>query len=292
MSDQNGFKYENILVVVDPTREEQPALERALVSSQLDIHPKIHVFIGVDLASTENSAENPKLYKSAHELLELLHPLDEKGVDYTTEICWAPQWHEAILRSAKNNKVDMIIVPDYSGEEGTSRGLGGLRHRLSDPKWGLLRNAIRPVLLVRPNTSRKRSTILAAVKTQTVKTEYNTLNDKIISRGKWLASLYGADFHVVNAYPDSLNFPDRGQLRRITDMDSSKVHVKLGNPEDVITETAHEIDADIVIIGTLARKGVLAAMRGNTSEKVIGKLTQDIFTLNSDPWEHIRNSEG
>lgn len=290
MSDVNGFKYETILVVVDPTRKEQPALERALASSNLDTHPKIHIFISVDLASTESSADNPKLYKSADELLDLFRPLNEKGINYTTEICWAPQWHEAILRSAKNNEVDMIIVSDYSNEDETAGSFNGLRHRLSDPKWGLLRNAIRPVFLVRPNALRKRSTILAAVKTQTVKTEYNTLNDKIISRGKWLASLYDADFHVVNAYPDSDNYPDRGQLRRITDMDPGKVHVKLGSPEEVITETAEEIDADIVVIGTLARKGVLAAMRGNTSEKVMDKLKQDIFTLNSDQWEHIRNS--
>lgn len=281
MSTQDTYKYQNLLVVVDPTRNAHPAFERALASSTLDIHPKVHLFIGVDLTTTDSSADNPQLYKSTDELTALLQPLEEKRIAYTAEVCWSSQWQEAILTSAERCKADMIIVSDYSREKSAqSDHRISRRPRLSDAKWALLRNASCPVYIVRPNPNRKRKTILAAVKTQTVNARYEAVNKKIIARGKWLAALYGADFHVVNAYPDSLNYPDRGQLRRIAEMDSSKVHVKQGSPEDVIVETALQIDADIVVIGTLARKGMVAAMRGNTSEKLLEKLAQDILTIN------------
>ena len=281
MGSDEEYGYENILVVVDPTKSTHPALEQASTTDGLAIHPHLHIFIGVDLTNMEGRADNPKLYQSATHLMALLKPLEDKKIPYTAELCWALEWQEAILESARVHKADMIMVPDYSAEDAHPGGRGLLLRRLSDTKWELLRNATCPVYFIRPNKERKRSTVLAAVKTQTVNAQYDALNKKIISRGKWLASLFGAELHVVNAYPDSTNYPDRGQLRRITDMDSDKVHVKLGSPENVIASTAEEVGADIVVLGTLARKGMRGAMRGNTSEKVLNKLTQDVFTLNS-----------
>lgn len=280
MATQNSYTYESLLIVVDPTEDEQPALERALASSEHNTHPTVHIFIGVDLTHTDSGPGNQKLYKHTDELAALLQPLEDKNISYTAEISWASPWQEAILEAARQHEVDMIIVPDYSANKGKGSARAGLFNRLSDTKWGLLRNATCPVYFVRTNPGRKRSTVLAAIKTQTVDAKYDALNEKIISRGKWLASLFGAEFHVVNAYPDSTNYPDHGQLRRITDMDSSKVHIKLGSPEDVIADVAEEVGADIVVIGTLARKGMRGAMRGNTSEKVLNKLPQDVFTLN------------
>lgn len=40
----------------------------------------------------------------------------------------------------------------------------------------------------------------------------------------------------------------------------------------MISRYAKEIDADTVLIGTLARQGTKALMKGNTSEKVLSKL--------------------
>ena len=95
-----------------------------------------------------------------------------------------------------------------------------------------------------------------------------------------MAGQFGADFHVVNAYSDSFHYPDLGQLSRTLGMASDHIHVKQGEPDIVIADTARELGADVVVIGTLARDGILVAMRGNTSEKVFGNLSQDVMTLN------------
>jgi len=279
MSSADAYRFQNILVVIDPTENDQPALERALASAQLNIQPTLHLFISVDLSHFDDQVGDPKLYKHTDELSAMLQPLVERNISYTAEVCWASPWQEAIVMAAREHNVDFILVPDYSAYKPPATSRERIFQRFSDTRWALVRNSPCPVFFVRPNPVRKRSVILAAVKTQTVETRIEKLNDKIVTRGKWLASLYDADFHVVNAYPDSLNYPDRTQLRRFTDMDASKVHVKLGDPEDVIPVTAEEIDADIVVIGTLARKGIQAARRGNTSEKVFNKLPQDIFTV-------------
>ncbi len=49
------------------------------------------------------------------------------------------------------------------------------------------------------------------------------------------------------------------------------------DPASVIPRYAREIGADTVLIGTMARQGASALMKGNTSEKVLSKLDLDVI---------------
>ena len=49
-------------------------------------------------------------------------------------------------------------------------------------------------------------------------------------------------------------------------------HIKEGLPEDVIQSVANELDAELVILGTVGRTGLSAALIGNTAEHVIDRL--------------------
>ena len=264
---------DTLFVVVDPTQDNHVALERAIITSRLrDVSPKLKVFVGVDSAAVSLEADNPDIYRDTHWFENLKKPLEEEGLDYTLVICWSTQWHDAVLQAARKTEADLILVPDYSAQQS--------RNRFSDAKWQLLRQAKCPVLICRPGADSQRTTVLAAVKMQESSNAYNELNDKILARGKWMAERYGADFQVVNAYSDSMNYPDRGNMVRKIGIESDKIHVRQGPAEDVVAEVANEISADIVVIGTLKRRGVMLAMRGNTSERVMSKVTQDVMTLN------------
>lgn len=264
---------EKILVVVDPTREDHLAVGRAVITSRLrDPRPEIHVFIGVDSESTDTKASNKNLYRDNIWFENLMKPLEDEELQYSVQACWSTQWQESILESAEEVGADMIVIPDYS--------LDTRQKLLSDANWALLRKSPCPVLIVRPGAHAQRKKILAAINVQDEDPRYVALNEKVLSRGKWAAEHYGAEFHVVNAYPDSLHYPDRGNLVRQVGLDSQYIHVKQGSPEDAISEMAKELNADIVLIGTMAREGVLGAMRGNTSEKVLGTLSQDVMTVN------------
>ncbi|NIB44027.1 universal stress protein [Pseudomaricurvus alkylphenolicus] len=265
---------ETLFVVVDPTQTDHVALERAIITSRIrDVPPKLKVFVGVDSTGVSLDADNPDIYRTTQWFESLRKPLDEEGLDYTLVICWSNQWHEAILQAAKKTEADLILVPSYATEE--------LRYRFTDAKWNLIRHAPCPVLIVRPGAKSQRKVILSAVKMQSTNSKYEELNNQIIERGKWAAEAYGADFHVVNAYSDSMHYPDRGNMVRKIGIDSDKIHVVQGPPEEVVAKVAAEIEADIVVIGTLKRTGLSLAMRGNTSEQVTSKLiNHDIMTLN------------
>lgn len=264
---------ETLFVIVDPTQKEHIALERAVITSRLrDVQPKLKVFVAVDGASSSLAADNPALYRTSEWFDSLKKPLIDEGLDFTLMICWSNQWHEAVLHGAKKTEADLILLPDYSAKES--------RNRFADSKWQVLRHSSCPVLICRPKANNQRKVVLAAVKMQDSSPQYVDLCDRIISRGKWLAGLYGADFQVANAYADSLSYPDRGSMVRKLGIPSDKIHVRQGAPDEVVAEVAQEINADIIVVGTLRRRGLMLAMRGNTSEQVMSRVTQDIMTLN------------
>jgi universal stress protein E len=87
---------------------------------------------------------------------------------------------------------------------------------------------------------------------------------------------------VVNAYLDSMLYPDRGRLSKETGLDSSNIHVVQGYTDEAIAEVANEIGADVVLIGTLGQTGMIKTIRGNTAERVISALEVDVVVINSE----------
>ena len=160
-------------------------------------------------------------------------------------------------------------------ERGTSTRLF-----FSESKWDLLKSAECPVALIQPGAKEAREVVLAAVNFQAIKDAQIELNKKIIETGKRISKQYGAEFHVVNAYLDSMHYPDRGRLARESGVDREFIHVEEGYTSDAVAAVAKRIGADLVIIGTLNQYGTTKSRRGNTAERVIAALEQDIGVVN------------
>jgi len=56
-------------------------------------------------------------------------------------------------------------------------------------------------------------------------------------------------------------------------------HVLEGLPEQVIPELAEELDAELVVLGTIGRTGFSAALLGNTAEHVIESINCDLLAV-------------
>ncbi|MDT8399947.1 MAG: universal stress protein [Pseudomonadales bacterium] len=262
---------EELLVVIEPSQENHIALERAILTSRLrEVKPVLHLFIGVDAESTDLKARNANLFRDNKWLENLLKPIEEEGLEYTYEFSWSIEWAEALLINADRVHPDLILIPDY--EAGIRRSL------FSDSKWAILRRSACPVMIVRPGASSHRKRILAAINVQNEDPKYVELNEKIISKSLQVAKLYKAELFVVNAYSDSLNYPNREKIMARTALPSKNVHAEQGDTADIIAEYANRIKADLVVMGTMARKGALSLMRGNTSERLLNRIKQDVIT--------------
>ena len=233
--------------------------------------PILHLFICPDVDNTDLKARNQGLYRSNNWLEELTKPAIDAGIEFSFELCWTMEWTNAVLNCADRIQPDTIFIPDY--DPAVRRNL------FTNSKWDLLRKSFCRVLIVRPNVIAQRKVILAAMNIRTEDQKYIDMNEKILTVGKMVASFYGAELYVVNSYKDSMHYPDREQLLKLTGLPTEKVHLSEGEPGDVIADYADEINADMVIIGTMHRTGAAALMRGNTSEKVLRKVKQDVLTL-------------
>jgi universal stress protein E len=266
---------EKLFVVVDPNDDEHVALERALITaSQREVKPKIRVFIAVDHEAVDTRADNDNLFRDTAWFDEKVRgPLEAAGVEADAELSWSSEWQWAIQRSASHFGADTIYLPVHKPSNNR-------RFTFSDSKWDLLKTADCPVLLVRPGAKPERKVVLAAVNFQADREHQRELNDRVLERGRLVAERNNADFHVVNAYVDSMLYPDRGKLANETGLPAEKIHVRSGYTDEVVAEVAKDIDADIVIIGTLGQTGKRRTRRGNTAARVIAGLNSDVMVFN------------
>jgi universal stress protein E len=269
---------ERVFVVVDPTASEHIALQRAIITARFRTpKPTLYVFIAVDSESIDTRATNDSLFRNSQWFEDEIHaPLKKEGLEYQIEISWSSEWQRSILKSANRFSADVILLPIHKKKKHT------LRLTFSESKWKVLKKATCPVILVRPGAAEQRKIILAAVNFQAIDDQQRLLNANILTRSGWLADHYGAELHVVNAYKDSMNYPDRGKLAKEAGVPSENIHVVQGYTDEAVAKTAKEINADLVIMGTLGQTGQSDTRRGNTAERVISGLDVDVVVVNTE----------
>lgn len=268
---------QKLFVVVDPNDEQHVALERTVITAKLlDIKPYVYVFVAVDGDAVDTRASNDKLFRDQRWFdATIKQPLEEAGIEYLIEVSWSSEWQNSIIQSAKRFNADLIYLPVHAKVNYT-------RFTFTESKWELLKGAPCPVVLIRPSAKPERKVILAAVNFQAKRDVQRELNKIILEQARHYAELYGAEFHVVNGYLDSMNYPDRGRLVRETGLPQNHIHVANGYTSEVVSETAEKINADLVIMGTLGQNGMRTSRRGNTAERLIAALDDDVMVINHE----------
>lgn len=56
------------------------------------------------------------------------------------------------------------------------------------------------------------------------------------------------------------------------------LHDEIG-PGHAISELARKLDVDLIVMGTIARTGVVGALMGNTAEQVLDRATCSVLTI-------------
>ena len=56
-------------------------------------------------------------------------------------------------------------------------------------------------------------------------------------------------------------------------------HLEAGQPSDAVSRVAHNIQADIVVIGEMSRSGIRRALVGNTAEELLDRVPGDLLVV-------------
>ncbi|SFQ03213.1 Nucleotide-binding universal stress protein, UspA family [Pseudomonas sp. NFPP07] len=280
----------SILVVIEPEHSESLALKRAkLIAGVTQAH--LHLLV------CDKKHEHSAL------LSVLKSSLLSEGYSVTTEQAWNDSLHNTIIDVQQAEGCGLVIKQHFADNP--------LKKALLTPAdWKLLRYCPSPVLLVKTVKPWTGGVILAAIDVGNTDGEHRTLHASIIDHGFDIASLAKAQLHVISAHPspmlsasdpvfqlkETIEARYREQCKAFQaefDIDDTHLHIEEGPADVLIPHTAHELQAALTIIGTVARTGISGALIGNTAEVVLDALESDVLVLKpEDIMEHLEELAG
>ena len=309
--------YQNILVVIDPVSDEQKALKRAidLVTRQRGNEvkegkegkvSKITAFFSIFdfsyemttiLSHSERDNMRQMVIDEKEKWLDGIIKSLSPSVSISCKVVWHNRPYEAIVNQVLEHNFDLVVKGTHQHDK--------LKAVVFTPTdWHILRKCPCPVLLVKEHEWPQNGNMIAALNVGSDEQEHASLNNKITLQAKQLAKVIDADVHLVNSYPGTpvniaIEVPefDAGEYNTVMlnhhqdamkahaekfDINSDHTHIGEGLPETVIEQLAQELDAELVVLGTIGRTGLSAALIGNTAEHVIDQLNCDVLALKPD----------
>ncbi|GAB4186699.1 MAG: universal stress protein UspE [Wenzhouxiangellaceae bacterium] len=286
-----------ILVIADQNRTRDVALDRAIALAQRS-GASIHLvgFCYDPLIDDDSSPISFNRKKAQRELLSrkqqdldwLLDRAQAEGVTITTETVWSKQLHQWVAEQA--DAYDLAVKTGHRSESAF----------YTPTDWHLLRTSPIPLLIVSSRRWKKaKHHVLATVDLGSKRKPQRDLNQQVLEMASAMATLLDSELHVVYSIPISKILRElevvepRIEERRFREqhaqqidelceqygLSRKQIHLKAGDPDKVIAGAARKIKAELVVMGTLARKGIKAALIGNTAEAVLTHLPTDIVAM-------------
>lgn len=209
-------------------------------------------------------------------LERLAEPLRARGLKVGTAAVWDFPPYEAVIRRAAAIKADLIVVQ--------KQGHHRLPALLGYTDWELLRASPTPVLLIKNARYRPRAPVLAAIDPQHVAAGSVALERGILRNAGALAGALRAPLHAVQvltpwASPGAKRRTALTGLARAAAIKPSRVHLLVGDPDELLPATARRLRAGAVVMGMMSRRGLKRLFIGNSAERLLDDLHCDVLVV-------------
>jgi universal stress protein E len=309
--------FRNMLCVVEPEEENISAMERAVTLAEnnqakltvVSVIERITAGIGLPDGGPISAELQTKMAQAQRQKLESLVADYRKRVDIQLNVLQGTPFLE-IIREVLNNNYDLVVkAPENIEWQERVFGSNDMH---------LLRKCPCPVWIIKPEAPKSYRYILAAVdigEDQQVDIDtQHTLNLQILEKAMSLAISEFAELHIVhvwNAVGESamrggfLKRPEEQvatyveQIRQVRErginsllqqvteklgrdtLDYLKPKIQLvkGFARKEIPELAKQINADLVVMGTVARTGIPGFIIGNTAESILNQIDCSVLAM-------------
>ncbi|CAK9885048.1 MAG: Universal stress protein E [Candidatus Erwinia impunctatus] len=299
--------YQHILVAIDPEQDDQPALRRAVYLNQR-LGGKITAFLAVYEFSYEmttllspderNAMRKSVISQRTAWIKEQAASYLAAGVDIAINVVWHSRPFEAIIEEVQENHYDLLLKMAHQYDR--------LKAVVFTPTdWQLLRKCPCPVWMVKDQPWPETGKAVVAVNLTSEVAHHDPLNEKLVRTTIELAEKVNhTEVHLIGAYPgtplniavelpdfDPQSYNESVRTQHVIAMETLcdkfspaplSSHVAEGVPGEVIPKLADELDAGIVVLGSVGRTGLSAAFLGNTAEQVIDHLRCDVLVIKPD----------
>jgi universal stress protein E len=207
----------------------------------------------------------------------------------STTVIWQKDIHHWIDRQCARKSYAAVIKTGKRSES----------FLYTSTDWHLLRRCPAPVLIAAEKKWRPGKPIVAAVDLASKLRVKHRLNDEVIATAKHYAEALGCPLYLIHAlhippilreldlvdeytYTKQLKEelrPRQLRLCKAHGITDSQFLLKQGPVDKVITSEAARLKAQLVVMGTVGRKGVKAKLMGNTAEHVLTRLRTDVLAI-------------
>lgn len=300
-----------ILSVIDPTAEEQPALQRAAhiareTASALellicDFDSDIDAGFTSTVWIREVEPAKDHLMAIYEEKLErLAEPLRETGIDASVRVVWDFPLQDAIAREIAASR-PWIVFKDTHHHNLLRRTI------LSNTDWRLIRQCPAPLYLAKPNDPPAHPAVYAAVDPMHEHAKPADLDRAIVDLAQRFAGYLSGELHIVHAHdlPELLVATPVGEALRETErkrrrdmfrefvagyaLPEDRARFVEGLPEVKLPELTHEEHAGLIVIGAVSRRALDRLIVGSTAERVLDRLGCDLLVVK--PPKHAGSGE-
>lgn len=297
-----------ILAVIDPSKDQQIALNRsfelarksgASITAFLSIYDFSYEMTTM-LSREERDAMRDAVINDRREWINSLLGDNKESLSIDCQVVWHNRPFEAIIHTVLEQDYDIVLKGTHQHDT--------LKSVIFTPTdWHLIRKCPVPLLLVKEHDWPAGGQVLAAVNASSEEETHQALNQTIMNDAVYLSDLIDGNLNLVNAYPGTpvniaIEIPefDAGQyaesvkahhinatekLAEQYNVPFASCYVNEGLPEDVLPQVAKKLDAELVVMGTVGRTGLSAALIGNTAEHVIDSLNCDVLALKPDGYK-------
>ncbi len=206
-----------------------------------------------------------------------------------TSVLWSKDIARTIEELSPRNRADLLIKSIHQS--------GTILHTPLD--WALLRTAQMPVLLTTTRRRKQSGIVLAALDVKRQDRAHQRLNRRILDAAHTMAALEGGKVHIVAAaeLPNVLTDLDildkrkvllrarlhieKGLNELLEPYDIPKVnrHIPIGKVGHAVNIIAHQINADLLVVGTHAHRLKQLIGIGNSAEKIVARATCDVLAV-------------
>ena len=303
-----GKKISRILVDLDPSSDEQPALDKAIFLAQkLDASIELLVVdydagITVNWFFDEQKAEEAKkaFLKSRLRWIDsYVSKVVDANISVKTDVRWHKPIYEGIIKKAIDCDADLIVKSTHQHPKVN-------KWFFTPNDWQLLKSSRIPVLLAKQGTPHSYSQLMAAIDPTQSHGKREGLDKNILDMAFSLSDTISANAHVAHCYQpvgldlwenvgvklkgmETIQFEYEDYLNRLHEkhqldfnsiikdcnLDEKNQHVTFGSPEEKLPEIVKDNDIDLLVMGTAYRTGLL----GSTAEKILDKVDCDILAI-------------
>ncbi|EMI56059.1 universal stress protein [Rhodopirellula sallentina] len=302
-------RYHNILVYAGTqhrdsavTRAAQLAMENHASLTLMDVVKPMPSVLGL-MTEVAKPDEIERLVAADRKrrLMEIASEISDIGVQIDVCVAIGDAATE-ITRRVIDDDHD-LVVKNADAFSPTGRLFGSIGA-------SLLRICPCPVMLLKPQLHGEFDQIVAAIDVESTDQVHRDLNRQILEHAYSIALRDKATLHVVAAWQlwmEDAILPHAGSvkveaMRRehhsrvqsaidellqapFADADDVRVHLRQGGGASVIRDVADEVEADLMVMGTVCRTGIAGVLIGNTAETVLSDINCSLLALKPDGFQ-------